>query len=87
MLWDDFLNSLHRDWRGDGAIDDRLENPEWLDQWIKKHHLSVDRRPSPQELKALKQLRTLLHRMVTDFVANSLPSDLVSAITPAFEAE
>lgn len=75
MLWDDFLNSLHHDWRGDGAIDDRLDQPEWLDQWVEKHQLSVDHRPSPKEFIALKQLRTLLHRLVTDFAANSSPSE------------
>src|SRR5690348_6723352 len=75
MLWDDFLNSLHHDWRGDGAVDDRLDNPKWLDQWMEKHQLSVDHRPSPNELNALKQLRTLLHRMVTELVANSSASE------------
>jgi predicted RNA-binding Zn ribbon-like protein len=75
MLWDDFLNSLHHDWRGDGAIDDRLDNPKWLDQWVKEHQLSVDHRPSLKELNALKRLRTFLHRIVTDFAANSSPSE------------
>jgi predicted RNA-binding Zn ribbon-like protein len=75
MLWDDFLNSLHHDWRGDGAIDDRLDNTEWLDQWVKEHQLSVEHLPTPKELNALKQLRTLLHRMVMEFVANSSPSE------------
>jgi predicted RNA-binding Zn ribbon-like protein len=75
MLWDDFLNSLHHDWRGDGATDDRLDNPKWLDQWVEKHQLSVDHPPSTKELNVLKQLRTLMHRMVTEFAANSSPSE------------
>jgi predicted RNA-binding Zn ribbon-like protein len=75
MLWDDFLNSLHHDWRGVKATEDRLDNPDWLVQWVKQHQLSVDHLPSPKELNALKQLRTFLHRMVTNFAANSLPSE------------
>ncbi|NOV02142.1 CGNR zinc finger domain-containing protein [Paenibacillus planticolens] len=75
MLWDDFINSLHHDWRGDGAIDDRLDNPKWLNQWLQNHHLSVEEPPTPQELLALKELRTLLHRIVTQFTANSLPDE------------
>jgi predicted RNA-binding Zn ribbon-like protein len=74
MLWDDFLNSLHHDWRGDGAIDDRLDDPQWLDQWVLDHQLSVNGRPSNKDLTDLKQLRTLMHRIVSDFVDGRTPS-------------
>ncbi|MBP1964465.1 CGNR zinc finger domain-containing protein [Paenibacillus aceris] len=75
MLWDDFINSLHHDWKGDGAIDDRLDKPEWLEQWLKDQHLSADQPPNSKELQDLKDLRTLLHRIVTQYVENSLPRE------------
>ncbi|RED66199.1 CGNR zinc finger domain-containing protein [Cohnella lupini] len=80
MLWDDFLNSLHHDWRGDGTADDRLDNSEWLNQWVNAHRLIVDQSPSPEELESLKRLRSFLHRMVQAFVDHQSPSpeDLVA---------
>ncbi|MDD9268108.1 CGNR zinc finger domain-containing protein [Paenibacillus sp. GCM10023248] len=75
MLWDDLLNSLHRDWRGDGAIDDRLDNPDWLHRWLTSQNLNMDRPPEPAELQELKELRALLHRIVTQFVSKAMPHE------------
>ncbi|KIL34711.1 hypothetical protein SD71_16695 [Cohnella kolymensis] len=69
MLWDDFMNSEWHDWRGSGKSEDRLDKPEWLNDWLERHRLSVDAAPSSDELAALKQLRLLLQRMVKDIVA------------------
>jgi predicted RNA-binding Zn ribbon-like protein len=74
MLWDDFLNSEWHDWRGSGRSEDRLDKPGWLEQWLKDHHLSVTRPPDPEDVQALKSLRSLLQRMVKGFAAGKAPS-------------
>ncbi len=74
MLWDDFLNSLHHDWRGDGTAVDRLDNSEWLDQWTHAQRLVVDHPPSSKALESLKRLRTFLHRMVQALVDRESPN-------------
>lgn len=71
MLWDDFINSEWHDWRGSGRSEDRLDKPEWLDQWLKNYHLKVDTRPTPDQLAKLKNMRALLQRMVKEIVAGS----------------
>ncbi|TFE19654.1 CGNR zinc finger domain-containing protein [Cohnella luojiensis] len=74
MLWDDFLNSVHHDWRGDGAAEDRLDDSDWLDAWMDKQQLVVDHRPTAKDITSLKRLRALLHRMAKSFVDNSRPA-------------
>jgi predicted RNA-binding Zn ribbon-like protein len=73
MLWDDFLNSMHHDWRGGGRSEDRLDRPGWLDKWLTDHQLTVSRPPLPEEMAAMKQLRTDLYRMVEKLVSGSRP--------------
>jgi len=73
MLWDDFMNSLHRDWRGDGREDDRLDDPAWLRQWADKLPLAASEMPDEEQLDSLKRLRVLLHRMARAFVDVRLP--------------
>lgn len=69
MLWDDFMNSEWHDWRGSGMSEDRLDKPEWLNNWLVSHRLTVDNPPAPDVFVALKQLRSLLQRIVKDIVA------------------
>jgi predicted RNA-binding Zn ribbon-like protein len=73
MLWDEFLNSLHHDWRGDGTADDRLDNAKWLDEWVWSYYSDVGV-PSAKQLNALKELRSLMHRIVVEFVGQNSPS-------------
>ncbi|MCD9025492.1 CGNR zinc finger domain-containing protein [Cohnella silvisoli] len=75
MLWDDFLNSVHHDWRGDGAVEDRLDDPDWLRKWLKQQQFDLGL-PNSNELSNLKQLRELMHRIVMV---------LVSAVSPSAE--
>lgn len=62
MLWEDFINSYWRDWRtGDKNKDrDKLEDPEWIAKWLKKHVLLETQIPNTIELEQLKKLRSLL---------------------------
>ncbi|WP_426454804.1 CGNR zinc finger domain-containing protein [Paenibacillus sp. S-38] len=64
MLWDDFLNSEWHDWRGSGRSEDRLEQPEWIRQWLDGHGLAGVSLPDPEELAALKGLRSLMQSIV-----------------------
>ncbi len=61
----DFLNSILRDWKGSGQIEDRLESPKWrrqfLDAW---QFFGVEDPPGPNTMASLIQLRCLLQRMV-----------------------
>ncbi|TVX95319.1 CGNR zinc finger domain-containing protein [Cohnella terricola] len=75
MLWDDFMNSLHRDWRGDGKVDDQLENPEWIHEWMQRHRLRADRLPDAEQIASLKKLRERLYRMSKAFVDKLMPED------------
>ncbi|MBO7742722.1 ABATE domain-containing protein [Paenibacillus sp. MWE-103] len=86
MLWDDFLNSLHHDWRGDGAIDDRLDRADWLAGWLGGYGLSAPVPPSAEELRALKRMRDELHGMAAGFAAGAAPSEADLATLNAYMA-
>lgn len=75
MLWDDFINSYWRDWRtGDRSKDrDKLEEPEWLTDWLKQHSLPSAPPPEPAELEQLQQLRNLLWNEVQKLVQGHAP--------------
>jgi predicted RNA-binding Zn ribbon-like protein len=62
VLWEDFINSYWRDWRTGNKNNDRdkLEDPEWLAEWLKKYALVETEMPNATELKKLKALRSLL---------------------------
>jgi predicted RNA-binding Zn ribbon-like protein len=62
LLWDDFINSYWRNWRtGDRSKDrDRLDDPEWLTEWLAEQKLPAAMPILPAELEQLKQLRGLL---------------------------
>jgi len=78
MLWDDFMNSVHRDWRGDGKIDDRLDDAEWIRKWLDKHSFADFPLPDAGQVESLKAFRELLYRLAQAFVDGVPPvgSDL-----------
>jgi predicted RNA-binding Zn ribbon-like protein len=59
----DFINSEFRDFRGRWVRDD-LQQPGWLEQFLVKRGLQVDRPPDGVTLTALVELRTLLRSMI-----------------------
>ncbi|WP_342564644.1 CGNR zinc finger domain-containing protein [Paenibacillus sp. FSL R7-0345] len=75
MLWDDFINSYWRDWRtGDRSGDrDRLDDPQWLAEWLERHGLPAAAPATQEELQHLKQLRSLLWTEVQQLVQGVAP--------------
>src|SRR5213080_2164379 len=63
MLCVDFINSEFRDFRGRWVRDD-LQQPGWLEQFLAKWGLSVDRPVDAATLSTLVALRTLLRSMI-----------------------
>src|SRR3989440_12130331 len=59
----DFINSEFRDFRGRWVRDD-LQQPAWLEQFLVKWGLSVDRPPDAATLATLVALRTLLRSLI-----------------------
>lgn len=75
MLWDDFLNSEWRDWRGGGGSEDRLDRPDWIELWLKDSGLPALAFPNPEELASLKAFRELLLRIVRAYAAGGMPEE------------
>lgn len=75
MLWDDYINSYWRDWRtGDRSLDrDRLDDPQWLAEWLEQHGLPAAAPAKPEELQQLKQLRSSLWEEVQKLVQGATP--------------
>lgn len=59
----DFINSEFRDFRGRWVRDD-LQQPGWLEQFLVKWGLQIDRPPDGATLTTLVTLRTLLRTMI-----------------------
>ncbi len=59
----DFINSEFRDFRGRWVRDD-LQQPGWLEQFLVKWGIQVDRPPDAATLTTLVALRTLLRSMI-----------------------
>ncbi|WP_151733028.1 CGNR zinc finger domain-containing protein [Paenibacillus tengchongensis] len=77
MLWDDFINTYWRDWRtGDRSKDrDRLEDQEWLAQWLQDRSLQAEMPLSASALAQLKTLRGLLWESVQQLVQGQPPEE------------
>lgn len=78
MLWDDFINTYWRDWRGGDRSKDRdnLEDREWLRRWLIQrglHEAAGDAHPDEKELSSLKELRSLLFGAVRDISGQRVP--------------
>lgn len=65
----DFLNSDWRDWRGSGRRADRLDDPEWLEGFLRQWGLAAPVPPDPETRAALGDLRGRLRAMVEAVVA------------------
>ncbi len=61
-LWTEFLNSDRHDYLGTGKRLDSLDDPKWLDDFLKRWGLET--RPGPRErlLPALRKLRRILQK-------------------------
>lgn len=68
MLWDDYLNTIWRDWKGKLGEKDRLDEPQWLKQWLAEHRFPDLPYPDARELAELKQFRSLLLRIVRTLI-------------------
>jgi predicted RNA-binding Zn ribbon-like protein len=83
VLWEDFINSYWRDWRtGNKNKDlDKLEDPEWLAEQLKKYTLLETEMPNTIELKKLKALRSLLWGWVQAIVqGKSMDGEMVKQL-------
>src|SRR5947209_10793277 len=67
----DFINSEFRDFRGRWVRDD-LQQPGWLEQFLVKWGLQVDRPPDAATLTTLVALRTLLRSMIESLVEGQI---------------
>jgi len=67
----DFINSEFRDFRGRWVRDD-LQQPGWLEQFLVKWGLQVDRPPDAAMLTTLVALRTLLRSMIESLVEGQI---------------
>ncbi len=67
----DFINSEFRDFRGRWVRDD-LQQPGWLEQFLVKWGLQVDRSPDGATLTTLVALRTLLRSMIEALVEGQI---------------
>jgi predicted RNA-binding Zn ribbon-like protein len=83
VLWEDFINSYWRDGRTGNKNKDRdkLEDPEWLAEQLKKYTLLETEMPNTIELKKLKALRSLLWGWVQAIVqGKSMDGEMVKQL-------
>src|SRR5450759_918474 len=67
----DFINSEFRDFRGRWVRDD-LQQPGWLEQFLVKWGLQIDRPPESATLTTLVALRALLRSMIEAMVEEQI---------------
>jgi predicted RNA-binding Zn ribbon-like protein len=67
----DFINSEFRDFRGRWVRDDLLQ-PGWLEHFLVKWGLQIDRPPDAATLTTLVSLRTLLRSMIEALVEGQI---------------
>jgi predicted RNA-binding Zn ribbon-like protein len=68
------INSEEWYGRGPEGLDDKLEQPGWLDQFLGSSELAPAARPAPRHLARLRRLRTLLRRMFTALAEGREPA-------------
>lgn len=79
-LWIDFVNSDWRDPLGRDPDTDRLDDPQWLRQFLQDAGLPLHPASRPEARKKLQQLRTLIQGIVTSSLQNgSLTSQQLEA--------
>ncbi len=64
FLWADFVNSDVRDYRGRKPRQDRLDDPQWLGRLLDQGELARINVRSRETRSALKDLRSLLQRLI-----------------------
>lgn len=74
-LWADFVNSDERDYRGRGPRVDRLDDPAWLDGFLRKWCLRVPGARRPEVREALRRLRGVLQRIILPLAEGHAPAD------------
>jgi len=76
-LWADLINSDWRDYRGSGAREDRIYNDPWLEAFLARAGWK-GRLPGPANRTHLRNLRSLLKRIVDTLIAGEQvrPADL-----------
>ncbi len=67
-LWADLINSDWRDYRGSGAREDRISNDTWIRPFLTRAGWSGGL-PSSADRAHLRDLRSLLRRMVDTLIA------------------
>jgi predicted RNA-binding Zn ribbon-like protein len=75
VLWIDFVNSDWHDHRGRAPATDRLDDPQWLRQFLRTAGLPVVVAGDQAARRELKELRGLLQRIVRECVAGDAVSD------------
>ena len=75
----DFINSEFRDFRGRWVRDD-LQQPHWLEQFLIKWGLQVDRPLDASTLTNLIELRTLLRSMIEALVKGQMTGHDLAAL-------
>ncbi len=70
-LWADLINSDWRDHLGSGAREDRLGSDAWLRRFLARTVWSGGRLPGGEGRDALRELRSLLRRIVDSIRAGS----------------
>lgn len=68
------MNSDWRDWRGSGRTEDRLDNPEWLRAFLTRWGLDRAGTPDAGARASLKELRSLMRRIVETVSGGRDPS-------------
>ena len=61
-LWMEFVNSNRHDYLGTGEWLDSLDDPKWLDDFLKRWGLETRRVPRGRLLPALRKLRLILQK-------------------------
>lgn len=68
-VWMDLLNSDWHDHRGSGRSEDRLENQQWLQDFLSPLRETLSRSPFSEIKTALRELRSLIQRMVNTVIS------------------
>jgi len=71
----DLLNSEYHDYRGSGAVEDRLDDPRWLERFMARWGYDAAGEPGGEVRAALARLRGLLRRAVRSLAAGGGISD------------
>jgi predicted RNA-binding Zn ribbon-like protein len=74
-LWLGLLNSDWHDYRGSGRREDRLDNPDWLADYLRPWADDLAGVPEAETRDALRRLRGILRRIVDSFTAGEGAAD------------